>query len=453
MVNTSGLPAGTVTLVSDQALADEVQDKAISAHIAQLIKIPRAYGKNEPADRSPWGSKDLDAPMSDVVRPKDVQAVPVIDSTAVAWQVSAGDLLLRLGLALAPGAGGQSPHLSSVHWPLVKYVDFFQEVNGQLCAGPQADRYVQHGRTAISDELGVAFSLLAAERWLREEYSLDVIDIVDVEQVLGGVLGSRKVSSVPGASRRPDWLILGGRTGASGALKAFALESKGASRGGASSNAHHVKSLASAVEQLSSMEVDGKVPVGLASLAITGAGPVVVKAVDPGDDSADVHITPSMIQEMSEGGLSGNASALPNEQTGMSLAEVATAISLQSLRNIARISHDARAQEFLGVQEPTSGEPERIDTSFGEALGTSARSRDRQGRNFRAFIGVPASIITPLAEGELESAIKARDNVVRSIRRPSSEAGDDPELQGAQKVMEQEFHAPNGALMIFEREG
>lgn len=452
VVNALGLPTGTVTLVSNQVLADAVREKADSAHISQLLKTVRDAGKKKPPDQVPWGSKDLDALMSNVVRPKDVQAEPQIDSSAQAWQVSTGELLLRLGQALAPGSGGQSPYLSSVHWPIVKYVDFFHEVNGQLCAGPQADRYVHHGRTAISDELGVAFSLLAADRWLYETYSLDVIDIVDVEQVLGGVLGRRNISSVRGARRRPDWLVLGGQTGSSGAVRVFSLESKGASRGSAIPNAHHAKSLASAVEQLSSIEVGAKVPTGLASLAITGAGPVVVKAVDPGEGSDEVRISSSMIEEMIKGRPAASKSISLEEQAVPNLAEVATAITLQSLRNIARISHNAQAQEALGVQEPVLGHPDHIETRFGEAVGTTVRSRDRSGRKFQAFIGVPKAIVDQLSAGELAAARESQDAIVRLRRSLLTEASDVIFRQDNPELVEQEFAAPNGALMVFKRE-
>lgn len=451
VVNASGLPTGTVTLVSDQALADEVQGRAISTHISQLLETAHK-AERDPKAPVPWGSKRLDPILSRYVRPKDVQPVPQIDSSTVKWQVSAGDLLLRLGQALAPGAGGQSPYLSSVHWPIVKYVDFFHEVNGQLCAGPQASKYVLHGRTAISDELGVAFSLLAAEHWLRETYSLDVIDIVDVEQVLGGVLGRRKVSNVVGASRRPDWLVLGAHTGSNGPVKVFSLESKGASRGDESPNAHHASSLASAVEQLSSMEVDAKVPIGLASLAITGAGPVVVKAVDPGYGSDDVHITSPMIEEMIEEDPAAKPSAPSDEQTGPSTAEVATAITLQSLRNVAQISHNAQAQEALRVQEPTLGPPEHLDTRFGEAMGTSVRFRDRRGRECRVFIGVPRTIVDQLSDGDLAAAREAQTAMARSRQSLLSEDREVTVRQDAPELVEKEFAAPNGALMVFERE-
>lgn len=204
---------------------------------------------------------------------KVVTDVPVLDGPL---SVDVADVLLRLGQALTPPVP-TTAIARSFHWPMLKYLHFFDEVAGALHAGGEAAWYVHHGRTAVSDELGVAFSLLAGEWWL-DSLGLQGFNVYDVEGCLTGRYGAHgpAVATRVGYRRRPDWII--SSVDNSGARWYFVLESKGTKVG---SWRQHAMTLASAIEQLEGITVLGRPFGGLAVRTVSGVGPIEVWSVDP----------------------------------------------------------------------------------------------------------------------------------------------------------------------------
>ena len=194
------------------------------------------------------------------------------------------ELLLELCSATTPPTFSTSPRYI-FQWPILKYLHFFVAKRMQLHAGPEASWYVQHGRTAVSDELGVAFSLLAARRWVGQGLGLSGITFYDVEGCLAGrYLGAGpKASQRSGHSQRPDWIVAAADPKHPKALQYYALESKGTKF---DIETQHCKSLAKAVEQLAGVTVGNQSVPGLAVRTVSGEGRIKVLAIDPPPEEA-----------------------------------------------------------------------------------------------------------------------------------------------------------------------
>ncbi|WP_106817518.1 hypothetical protein [Janibacter massiliensis] len=195
----------------------------------------------------------------------DIGPVPALDRPL---RTRVPDILLRLGLVMSAQGrtGGGRTRSTDALWPILKYFHFFRRSRrGGLLAGPDAARYRHHSRGAVSDELGMAFSLLAAERWIVDA-GLIPGNIVDLERHPGPLALNLA------RGRRPDFgyeaFDLGTMT-----PRWLTVEAKGASAPASETRA--AKQLADAHGQITALPNIS----GLASVTFTGRGPVSIWAV------------------------------------------------------------------------------------------------------------------------------------------------------------------------------
>ena len=381
--------------------------------------------------------------------------------------VKAVDVLHQLGKTITPPAPLVGPHDPTL-WPIIKYFNFFDEVGDRLHCGAQASWYVEHGRTAVSDELGVAFSLIAARIWMEKTHHSSGVTFHDVEGALAGRYGHGYMGISPQSRRarsRPDWLASGFVSQYPGSRTVCLVESKG-TKGATRKN--HVSVLGGALDQLGSVTVTNSSgnpkhaagakhsPPGLAVRAVTGRGQVEIWSIDPPESGEDVFRVgpPSNLEitqllnswseesrrtdlagviEKSNGSLeaesfpAGRASQDPNtseslpndgeESSDPRLSLEAEQLSvyltgMSAVRAVGWSRDVAAAQAVYDTRWPAPEsrleEDYRIDTEAGRAFGRVERI---PGTRRGIFLGVLGDVIKPLRDGDFEEYDRARSHI------------------------------------------
>ncbi|KRC58867.1 MULTISPECIES: hypothetical protein [unclassified Nocardioides] len=188
-----------------------------------------------------------------------------------------------LGLAYATRMHHVHPDIYELYrlWSWMRYLGVFDvDGNDSLILSNEARQIRGNQRRVLSEELGIGFAKVAAERWMAAELGFGTVTLVDVDVVPdGGVLpvaGAHLATKI--STRRPDYFLV--HLDGSGVSRVRVLECKGTLDPG-----NQVPQLAKAVRQLEGIAIDGAMPVGLAvSAALPDDGPVRLRSVDPHDD-------------------------------------------------------------------------------------------------------------------------------------------------------------------------
>jgi hypothetical protein len=153
------------------------------------------------------------ASMSGPASPVDV---PMLDSGI---QLRPLDALRGLAVATRPSYGDDVLGFHS-YWALMRYVGAFVGTNHQLFVSPGGERLPGNQRRVMSEDLGIAFSLEIATRWIRRELPPTVpVWVADVDVLRWHGLG--------GARGRPDYVLAAGDPADPGSVRFGLLECKG----------------------------------------------------------------------------------------------------------------------------------------------------------------------------------------------------------------------------------
>ncbi|NHD16038.1 MULTISPECIES: hypothetical protein [unclassified Actinopolyspora] len=195
-------------------------------------------------------------------------------------RTSPADVLLNIGVATALFDDSPFADLAR-HWAQMRYCGTLRNNRaGRLVLSEVGSRVVHHHKVAQSEYLGIGFSLVVVQEVLRRRYPGWTFSPVDVDYALrDGITDVGAVSQH--ADSRPDYFLVGRRTGGGGGLKLVVLECKGTHQG----LGHAVEQLAKACKQVASVEVGGRNPDGMMVATMLQASGIESKVIDPPGDS------------------------------------------------------------------------------------------------------------------------------------------------------------------------
>ncbi|MDT7799798.1 MAG: hypothetical protein QOI78_3231 [Actinomycetota bacterium] len=170
-------------------------------------------------------------------------------------------------------------------WGLLRYLGFFTHDYSHsrlptLAVSEAGCRIVGNQRRVTSEEMGIAFGTVLAERWFDTTSAATLRTVVDIDVALDArfVFGPGTEVQHIGA-RRPDYLLVGVDRQDPRRFVLRVLECKGTKDAGTAKS-----QIARAVGQLDGVTVGGRVPGGLATAVVTGESRTSYLAVDPADD-------------------------------------------------------------------------------------------------------------------------------------------------------------------------
>lgn len=320
------------------------------------------------------------------------------------------DVLMRLAYVTRPRFQ-DDVYDAYLQWALMRYLGIFDLWwDGQqdaLCLSDAGRRIVGNQRRVASEDLGIGFGALLAERWIESLLRASVpIRMVDVDVALadGGIVAGGAVKPVQQTSaHRPDYLVVVDDPTIRGRFRVKVLECKGTK-----SRAHSLKQLVHAANQLGGLSVAGRVPQGLAVSTVVTNRNVAFSAIDPSDDD-DIYVD---LDDL--GRATRSEFRLPGYEGGNRISEEELgAVVGASLR-----SSWANLADFGGNSEgyfrwaPPSMREKQIraprdragaETPIGDAYGIRA-SFTIQSRQLDVFYGIEATIDRFLSGGD-EGAI------------------------------------------------
>ena len=372
---------------------------------------------------------------------KNIQAVPELHD---GWDFHVADVLLRLGEHTFPSAGKRLGTLARFA-PVLKYMFAFEDDGtGRIVTSDVIQMAAYRSRGVVSEELGVGFSLIAAERWVRKTLGLTNVRFFDIELVAGKKYPNANHTVGPGRGLRADWLVKASSATNPQKEFLFLLESKGTGR----TNSHEGM-LEKAVQQLAATTIDGRALQGLGVCTYSGFGGLTIYAIDPPGNYAESDwpylITPSpvggsygelreMAGEWRELPKSLNDEELESPQRlfGMELMSepLSRLTALQSALNFAHWTSDYALLESLhkayGTPRPKRSRSQletemRLETSRGLATGYALRI---PGCGAAIFAGALKEVSSALAEHDFvgATAITAEHDSVRAgHERPTAE--------------------------------
>ena len=361
---------------------------------------------------------------------KEILPVPELDG---AWHFHVADVLLKLGEHTFPSAGARLGTLAR-YAPILKYMSAFEDDgNGRIVTSAVIGMVAYRSRGIVSEELGVGFSLIAAEKWLRESLGLTNIRFFDIDLVVKGKYSNIKHGIRSATKRRADWLVRACDPARPERDLLFLLESM----------------LMKAVQQLAATTIDGHDLQGRAVCTYSPVGDLKIYAIDP-PGNFEQSDTPFLeTPERLEGNygqllrMAGEwreiSSPLHDENPetsktilGMDLKSepLSQLTELQSALNLAHWSSDYALLENLHLYYRTPRprapryvhESERtLETSVGVATGYVLRI---PGCPAAVFAGVMEKVRTALTEHDF-IGVKSITSEYRSVRaaemRPAAE--------------------------------
>lgn len=372
---------------------------------------------------------------------KEILPVPELDG---AWHFHVADMLLKLGEHTFPSAGARLGTLAR-YAPILKYMYAFEDDGtGRIVTSAVIEMVAYRSRGIVSEELGVGFSLIAAEKWLRESLGLTNIRFFDIDLVVKDKYPNIKHRIRSATMLRADWLIRACDPARPERDLLFLLESKGT----ATKN-YHGDMLKKAVQQLAATTIDGHNLQGLAVCTYSPVGDLNIYAIDPPGNFEESDIPFFETPERLEGnyrqllGMSGEwreiSSPLHDENPetsetilGMDLKSepLSQLTELQSALNLAHWSSDYALLENLHLDygTPIPRAPRNVleskrtlQTSVGVATGYVLRI---PGCPAAVFAGVMEKVRTALTEHDF-IGVKSITSEYCSVRaaeiRPAAE--------------------------------
>lgn len=322
------------------------------------------------------------------------------------------DVLHTLGTAMLPPRHVRQ-RLASWHWTLLRYAYLIEQTtpaNAPFATNALVGDYRYHHMVAVSEAFGVACALSYARGWLEHVAGVGAIvhQPLDLEYLLSpgavalpGAAAGIVPMAMPGATRRPDYLIVAERAAQA---RLMLVECKGGSSGG---RGQAIDQLGAAMHQLASITFGGTRAIGVARHAYAAqiskaGGPIAIYGVDP-EDPGEPWITPDrpsgeeeMVAERDERG----ARHLPPPER----------VSGYALRRI-----DDRACAWAGVadtaEEVDVETLDAVESDVGDLIGATSRFAAPDGQAVEIFTGVHREVITAAAAPDDDPARTARPTI------------------------------------------
>ncbi|BCJ76082.1 hypothetical protein CS0771_56260 [Catellatospora sp. IY07-71] len=179
------------------------------------------------------------------------------------------DVLHRLAAATAPQVD-QTLYEVYKHWGLFRYLGLFETTKSRKVHPPsiklsQAGRRIRGNQLRVtSEDIGIGFSIMLAEKWLRANGHAGPPRVIDIDVALAnGSVRGQKVSKT--GSKRPDYLLISDVPGRLGAFTLAVLECKGTT-----SRSVAYGQLARGGGQLDGVTIAAEIPDGLVTSTVMG---------------------------------------------------------------------------------------------------------------------------------------------------------------------------------------
>lgn len=339
------------------------------------------------------------------------------------------DIMLNLARALKPISNGSLAHIAS-YWSFIKYIDAFDVTPGQkptLRLSQSASSATLNQRRVISEELGMAFGVAVAELWCGTLSPGATFRAIDIDHILADIAAPPYARQIRQRGSRPDFLLES--TAPEGAMTYRLLETKG------SVNRHYAltSQLRQAMGQLTSLEIDGGIPQGLAVATVATADSIECIALDPADHEIRFEKRDFMPEEQREP-LVIIPPRKPDAKREMiavplaDLAKKATAASYSSLAQFAGM--DEVADRWLPDKRGPLVKTTRsrtFETEIGDIVGfTLSVEVPGTGHVLTVLQGTTRKIAEALQSGSSKQVWSQQMDTVASVKnaRPSAARGE-----------------------------
>lgn len=331
-------------------------------------------------------------------------------------QVRPIDALLRLSRATALKL---PPRVASASkwWPVLRYLGAFTHVNGQLAIDPTATATLRENeRRVFSEELGVGFGILLAERWCRNLGADGAISALDASIVLRKPRNNlTKVGSLI-----PDYILRYTQRSLPGMSNFVTLECKGTRNVSTAP-----KQLGHAMRQVDALRLNGSPLPGVGISTVTSSD-IVFRAVDPPSDSAATAFSQKELQEARSREI---AATIEQDKVFVDRDEYLKSTILLDNAALAAFGGDFTAARLWAPTSqlnrfPESHEPlHSIDN--GRWRGRSLRVETATGE-IEIFLGVASSVAEAMQSTDDRYVRTAQDEVLHELA-PLDLDGDDDE--------------------------
>lgn len=309
-----------------------------------------------------------------------------------------------------------------LQWALMRYIGFFElgPYGGRrqlLRVSAGGRRIVGNQRRVTSEELGIAFAALLADRWIQHSAGRQMtINPVDVDVALSNrhvFAGGSKIEVRAAGTRRPDYLLLASAPSAPLRFYVRVLECKGTRN-----RSTAVRQMAKAVGQLGGITVNGRIPPGLAVATITANDQITYLALDPDGDDESYEPDPEVLREAGRFELDEGTRNAPARMLVSAALRSSWATLADYGGNLAAV--DRWAPEVMRRRLDRRPRPrQRWDTPYGAAVGTSATfTFDDQALTVR--YGIAASLDERLSGSGIESIVETQAEFTRTLAQDHS---------------------------------
>jgi hypothetical protein len=366
-----------------------------------------------PDGSDPWLLADVQARAS---HEAVAHRVPVKPKMVTAAAGLVGPLPVRPIEAMLHLVRATRPHVRTEvydyyrYWAVLRYLGVLslEGPSGELVLSSAGRRVNGNQRRVMSEELGVGFGTLLAERWCRAMGYAGAIGIADVDVVIREGFGWVTPARVTTHGRQPDYLLLLGDPGRPTSKRVKTLECKGTT-----APSYAVSQLGSGVTQLACLAIDGSSPQGLAAAIVSGRNGLAYLAVDPDDEDEPVfEVTTEKVDALRRAKQLSRLGPMIAVD-GDELATTAVATSVGALADFA--GDLAAASQWLPpstLERLSRTERPRLTqgTDGGDFVGveTVLPAPDGRGR-LRVFEGVARQVDEAMGDGRIESILEAQE--------------------------------------------
>jgi hypothetical protein len=306
-----------------------------------------------------------------------------------------------------------------LQWGRLRYLGFFELTSdGVLCVSEPGRGVVGNQRRVTSEELGIGFGALLGQRWFeRSGVAGEVIRVVDIDVAFrdGARVGGERYPVKKAGVRRPDYLLLADDASVPSRYRVRALECKGTKY-----PAHAIQQLASAVEQLGGITVDGRVPAGVAVSTILADNGLRYLALDPQDeDEPSYEVRAERVRQMRGFRIADNTRDVDSRDLVDAGLPGSWAMLADFAGNLPAVERWAPRVMRQRLDRRPRDRP-YYETPYGTARGTSATFAF-EGQRLTVRCGVEASLDQQLSNGDLGAVLEVQAAFAR--RLATSDAG------------------------------
>lgn len=338
------------------------------------------------------------------------------------------------------------------HWSWLRYLGIFSAKTGELRLSAAGLKVRANQRRVMSEELGVGFGALVAERWCQRLGAAGPINLVDVDLAL---TEGRRWIAVHGGNitvgrRQPDYLLIYPDPASSRSFVFKALECKGTT-----SLANVTGQLARATTQLASLKLSGMTPQGIAVDIVSNDKGVSYFAVDPEEGEVDdqVLVTDDVLQQARQ---MRYVERTPEGAVDVPAADFVATSLLMAMGTLADYAGNGSAAATY-LPQPTLRRLDRAqrsrvvnETADGRFVGLEYALPTPDGPQLTVFLGVAQDVDAALTTGQLDE-VNAAQAAFRDRRLDREQ-----ELMGqgnSDGIGVASSTSDDGAILILSRRG